>query len=440
MKCGFYENDVTPPLGSIIPGGFGARYSANVLDKLYVRACVIGNGDDAVAIASVDACGITIDITERIRNRVCSMTSLYPEQVMVMATHSHGGGPTLNWGEEIVTDEHYLRCLVEKTADAVVCAYNRTEESQVFLGKDELSDVSFIRIYKMKDGRWQTNPTNETHCDIVEPYTTIDPEVYVLAVKQGDKYAGAIVNYANHPAIVFSNENTGDYVSVLSRELKKEYGDGFVTVFINGACGNINHLNPLSEKKPQYKDYKEAYTTVGKRLAETVVRAVGNAEVMMDNAICHSVSEIEVKFRKPTMEQLINAKNVFDSLGDELIDSTPSNPNYWDTFYALQALKIEADKRTKRSIHLQLFRVGSCYIFGNPCQIFVEYGKKIKNVCKDTCFVSAFANDYCGYVPIPEAMEHDTVYEAKLAPSSALEPATGDKVADALIEMYRKIQ
>ena len=46
--------------------------------------------------------------------------------------------------------------------------------------------------------------------------------------------------------------------------------------------------------------------------------------------------------------------------------------------------------------------------------------------------------DYCGYVPTPECMK-EGVYEARLATSSCLEPAAGDKIADALIEMHHKM-
>ena len=87
----------------------------------------------------------------------------------------------------------------------------------------------------------------------------------------------------------------------------------------------------------------------------------------------------------------------------------------------------------------KLFRIGSCYIFGTPCQIFVEFGKRMKAACPGYGFVSAFANDYCGYVPTPECIVPG-VYEARLAPTSALEPATGDILTEAMIDLCRQCQ
>ena len=430
MNCGFFELDITPPLGSIIPGAYAARYAKEIWDPLYARAMVVQNDDSALAIVSIDACGITADITEAIRNRVCSLVPMQPEQIMVMATHTHGGGPTLNWGEEVVRNERYLQVLAEKAADSIVVAWQRAVGSQFLLGKELLTDVSFIRVYKMKDGSLKTNP-GAGNPDILKPSTSIDPEVIVLAVRQEDTYAGALINFANHPAIVASTKITGDYISALSAELKKQYGPQFVTVFINGACGNINHLNPNDPETRAPGRHK----VVGKKIADAAVSAIEKAVPMTDETLRFSCNTIQVKLRKPTMEQLIAAKELFDSKGDELVNCVPKTNGYGDIFSALQVLQIQADKRTVQNVALQLLRIGSCFIFGTPCQLFVQFGKRMKSACDTTAMVSAFANDYRGYVPTPECMRPG-VYEAKLAPTSALEPAAGDKICEAMIALY----
>ncbi len=437
MKFGFYEMDITPPMGSIIPGAFEARYCDEVLDKLYVRTAVVQNGEKLLAIAVIDACGITMDITENIRQRAVSLMPIKAEDIMVMATHTHGGGPTLNWGEEIVTDSNYLRTLTERCADAMYMAWKNAEEGELLLGKEEITDISFIRVYEMKDGSLKTNPGRKNKDNVLKPTTTIDPELIVMAVKHGDSFSGAIVNFATHPATVFSNQITGDYISILAKEMKRIYGPEFVTVFINGACGNINHVNLFGEpQKPT-----ETYVNVGKTIAQKSAEAISNAEIMTDYTLLSASANAQVRLRKPTKEQLTKAKELFDSYGDNLIESTPTgpDPNYIDMFFALQNFIIMADKRTVRDAFIQVFRIGSCYIAGTPTQLFVQYGKKIKNGIGKSCMVSAFANDYLGYVPTPDCMK-EGVYEARLAPTSGLSEETGDIISDTAISLANKLR
>ena len=434
MQCGFFELDITPPLGSIIPGDFCARYARVIQDPLFVRAAVFRSRDTALAVASVDAVGITADITLRIRSRVCGTLPLKPEQIMVMATHAHGGGPTLNWGEEVVRNETYLDMLVCKAADCIITAWHRADAAGLYTGKALLEDVSFIRVYHMKDGTQKTNP-GMGNPNIDRPTDVIDPEVLVLAARRGDTYLGALVNFANHPAIVADDRISGDYISTLCAELKKAYGPQFVTVFINGACGNINHVNPFDPATRLPGREK----VVGEKLSQAVSHAISSSAAMEDDTLAALTDSIPVKFRKPSPEYLMEAKAIFDRLGDGLIGSVPGTPDYITTFFALQAFLIQADKRTDRELPLQLFRIGSCFLFGTPCQIFVRYGRRMKEGCDGLAFISAFANDYCGYVPTPECMVPG-VYEARLAPTSDLEPAAGDLLTDAMLKLYARLR
>ena len=428
MNCGFYECDITPCIGSVIPGDFKARYSTEILDPLFVRAAVF----ESVAIAVIDACGITIDITERIRSAVFEKTDI--TDVMITATHCHGGGPTLSWGEQTVRDEKYIDFLVKKTTDAIVTAYEKADGCECFTGSKDLHGISFIRVYKMKDGSLKTNPSYKKAELIDCPTTEIDPEVTVLAVKRGDKYIGALVNFATHPATVATTQITGDYISILCKELKKLYGPDFVTLFINGACGNINHLNPFDLDTRA----SDRYVTVGKALADSVKSIIPAAKPMTDNRIFTEKSKIDLRLRKPSKEYLLWAKDVFDSLGDGLCKAIPGTKGYTDVFFAWQAFMRMADKNTVCLAELQLFKIGDCYIAGTPTQIFVQFGKAIKKALGKNCFVSAFANDYLGYVPVKECIKPG-VYEARLCKTSCLEEDAGEKMVRGIIDLKNKI-
>ena len=438
IRAGFCANEITPALGSIIPGDFGARYNVRVQEKLYVRAAVF-ELDDAdtqkvAAIVSIDACGVYYSLTRRVRERVAQYVPIDPDAIMICATHCHGGGPTLNWGEEVVCNETYLTFLAERAADAVICAYNDRKEACLNWGEEVLEGFSFIRIWRMKDGSLKTNP-GKGNPNIVEPASPIDRSVGVIAVCVDGKPVGAVVNFACHPAIVATDVTSSDYIYHLARGLQEQYGPDFVTVFINGACGNINHFNPRDPET--YKNGR--HILLGRALAEKCVSAIEKASPMGE-AIAWQEAKLCARLRKPTPERLAEAYALFQSYGDELINSKPGTKNYIETFFALQAMHAAKDKRTRVVLPMQVLRIGDVQIFGSPCQIFVEFGMRIKAGARTAhAMVSAFANDYGGYVPMPEMMIPG-VYEARLATSSQLAPEAGDELVACFERMAEKVK
>ncbi|MEA4823983.1 MAG: hypothetical protein VB111_07715 [Clostridiaceae bacterium] len=428
FHAGFYETEITPPIGSIIPGDFGARYSTRILDPLFARTVVIQLDAATVGIVTIDCCGITSDITDRIRKRVAAYVPLSPDAVMVTATHCHGGGPTLNWGEEVVRSEEYLDFLVQRAADALICAFHRLRACTLRSGSSELYGCSFIRVYRMRDGSLKTNP-GVGNPDIDAPVSEIDPEVRILAAfgTDGSPF-GAIVNFACHPAIVASDVTSADYIGALSEKLREIYGQGFVTVFLNGACGNINHINP--DDPSSVRD--GIHIALGHALAGRAAEAIDAAQPIPET-LTFALSETTLRRRKPDADALLHAKAVYDALGEHAEESVPGTPGYIDTFFAWQAFGLIKDRRQTMTLPVQVITVGSIAVFGVPCQIFVEYGRALK-AASPGAMVSAFANTYGGYVPTPSCMVPG-VYEARLASTSQLAPEAGDQLVEALLSL-----
>ncbi|MBR2181581.1 MAG: hypothetical protein IJ949_06795, partial [Oscillospiraceae bacterium] len=74
---------------------------------------------------------------------------------------------------------------------------------------------------------------------------------------------------------------------------------------------------------------------------------------------------------------------------------------------------------------------------GVPAQIFCEFGVEIK---KNAPFsmVSAFANDYIGYIPTPECMKPG-VYEARLASTSRHTAEAGSEICKEMVKLHKKL-
>ncbi|MDI9584424.1 MAG: hypothetical protein QM473_09415, partial [Acidobacteriota bacterium] len=54
FQAGFAKVDITPAVGSEMPGGFFKHYATGTHDPLYARAAWFGNGSNSLALVSVD--------------------------------------------------------------------------------------------------------------------------------------------------------------------------------------------------------------------------------------------------------------------------------------------------------------------------------------------------------------------------------------------------
>ncbi len=93
MKVGFYEREITPPLGSFIPGYFHIRLGAGVKERLYVKAVAVENNDERFGIIILDACNHTDYLFEKVRERVAEFIQLPKTHLLIGATHSHTAVP-----------------------------------------------------------------------------------------------------------------------------------------------------------------------------------------------------------------------------------------------------------------------------------------------------------------------------------------------------------
>src|SRR5512146_2860728 len=91
-QAGAAEVVVTPPVGIQLEG-YGGRTagSIGIHDELYAHALVLDDGTTRVGIVSVDTLGTDRHLVKRIRNEVSERTKISPENLLVLATHTHGG-------------------------------------------------------------------------------------------------------------------------------------------------------------------------------------------------------------------------------------------------------------------------------------------------------------------------------------------------------------
>lgn len=435
IKCAFYEKEITPPLGCHIPGYFNERPSENVKDRLYAKAMVVQNDKETVAIITAEGTSMHNDVVAMVKDRVTEFVGIKPENIMFSYTHTHTGIPRYKMETSEATmknAEYYWEVFSKLMADCAILAYYRLQESELYFGKGEVDGISFCRDYLMKNGTPQTNPTR---CDenIIGPAGETDNELPVLFVKGTDGAPkGALISFACHPDCVGGLEYSGDYISILSKELKKLYGEDFVTVFLLGTCGNINHFDVSKES-----DSPDHYIMMGKFMAGEAQKGIAKAEKVTSDCVVSKLELMNLARREISEEKIANARHIIATVKEQKgvkIAADGSDPDQYALAMSKKLIEFIESSPESYDVPLQFIKIGDVKIYVFHSEVFCTFGKKIKaNAGTPKCFVATLANASFGYIPTKDLF-YDTIYESRPGTSRFVTDA-GDLMAEKLLEM-----
>ena len=446
MLCGLYELDITPPLGVNIPGYFEARPATGVRDNLYARALACENADgQRFILINMDAISADAKLTAQTRERVEKLTGVPGECVMVTATHTHTGGP-LDAFVPGTVDEGYKAWLADRAADAAALAWKQRKPAKIGSGRGHEDSIAFIRRYYMKDGSFRTNPGFRP--DLIErPAGEIDPEVGVVKIEDTDgRLIGVITNYACHLDTVTGNRYSADYPGELARVLKSVYGQNVVSLFLTGACGNINHYNFLGRTQDYYRKANPPhYIRMGRILAGTVIRALADIETAETETLCVENAVFPALIRTPTEDDIKAAQDLLKKHPYEVVISTEEgligdNTDIQPRHYARSLLEVAEIKEKHVEISVQTVRLGETAIVGVPCELFVEFGLDIKKRGGfEHTMISTLTNGQFGYIAVRDAFDQGG-YETQISGDTMMAPETGYDMADTAVSLLNELR
>ena len=427
MRAAFYECDITPPLGGFMWGHYHKVIAEDVIDRLYAKAAVIEQDGEIAALVCVDTCALPIEMHEIVTKRIYEYTGIAPERVCICSNHTHKGAPVSPSPEvNCFADEAYKDVFFRLTADAVILAYKRLgeQEAEAKFGKSQVTDISFNRDGILTDGTYVTHIRGREN--LVRPLGEIDPDVSVLMFEKGGKPIGAIINFACHQCCPTTKVTgyTGDFSSPLSDLLKERYGKDFVSLFVLGTCGDINHVNhDINVEIPS-----DWYLEMGKKLAAATEEAMEHAEVS-EGAVAAIKEEIRIPRRLPERAYVDKKLEQWLQQGKSLMRARNL------VFY-------EASNDAEYSdLYVQGMKIGDVGIYALPGEVFVKFGLEIKEKSPfKNNIVIENSNSYCGYVPTMEAFDEcSDLYETSLCFHSCLIPEAGDMLTGKALEIGKKL-
>ena len=290
----------------------------------------------------------------------------------------------------------------------------------------------------MADGRVQTAP-DIGDPDVVEPNGPIDPEVAVLYVEDMQGHPkGAIVNYACHPDVIKGTKYSGDWPSVVSYRLKEEYGRDFVSMFVNGTCGNINHVDVMgaTEYPPS-----EHYIKMGNTVAAEAIKAIKASEEIREHKVAARKEIMKMPQRDWDMDKIEKARHIVATVKpiEGLTLGLNSGNLEQEDLRAAQTLLRAYDARQQYCmVGVSAIRIGECYFYAVPCEMFVQFGLYIKEHSPGKKnIVAELSHGTKKYIPLKNLI-YDTVYEARRT-AFVMQPGAGEQIAEKAVELARAI-
>ena len=458
LRAGVAIADITPTGPYPMSGYYFERLSTGTKDPLHAKALVLRQGDAAAAIVCCDLIVIASDLTDLIRERVERETGIPGAHVMLAATHTHTGPDYTKELFQFVTGrkptgdaaarEPYVPRLVEGILTAVKRADAAATEVIVSAGNTrQETPVSFNRRFLMKDGSVRTWAKVDTP-GAIRPAGPIDPEIGVIRFDGADgKPRGLLSSFALHLDTVGGTEYSADFPFFIEREIRESLGGSVVSLFGNGCCGNINHVDP-TKAEANKTDF------IGSSIGRTIVAGLSELAPVDSPRLQVRSGTVRVPLLDASSEQVAAAKKL---LGEIKAGAKPEFLAHVDAYRRLiiDNLRHDIDQEealqwlgwglTKKlagcgetmPLGVQVITLGrDVAVVAFPGESFVEHGLAIKNASpfRTTLVVELANHGETIYVPT-RAASVGGGYETT---NTTVAPGAGELMVETVVELLRE--
>jgi len=431
-KAGFAEMDITPAIGSEIPGNYRKQFHTTLHDPCKVRAAYFVSGGKAVCLVGLDALMIPRHVYNKVKARVKDI------EILIGASHSHSSGPVgmvqpgeyahasaeiqdLAYRQSSAADAGYLKLVEDQTVRAIEAARRNSLESLWGFGAGKEDAAIFNRRFLMKSGQSNTHP-RVGNPDIVKAAGPVDGTVTVLGVfNDAKQLTGCVVNYSCH-ATTSPRGISANWIYFMERAIRGTFGEGVVVVFLAGFSGDVTQIDNLETTEiPSGVEYARL---VGGRVGAEAVKVLLSMHPGPPQPIASVVKEFVEGRRIPGEERVAKSWEVLRRPG--------VNQNTAEWVFAKEIVLLDAQLAKSRSVPVEMMAIsiGPMVFVAAPGEMFVELGLEIRKASPFP-FTSpvSLANGCVGYVPTLAAFsEQGGGYEQRLSSYTNLVPDAGPRM------------
>ena len=437
IKAGFFETDITPPIGTERPADFMKLRVERISDPLKARAVVFSNGENKVALVGIDTIGFGAGFRKKVEEAL-------PEfKILLNASHTHYGGnlrdklPCIDEAPEeirhyalvdsVAHDPLYYAYGIQQVVTAVKMASERLEGVDFSFGRGRVEGLIFNRRIRMKDGHVQTHP-GKGNPDALEYAGPVDDELGVVGVwKKGtDQLLGFLLNFSCHACINLEGA-TSDFPGVAIDTVRRVFGMDAGAVYINGASGDVTQIDNLSLKKDRGKAIA---VKLGRCVGAEGIKILATADHGEIGTLSFLSAELPLKRTFPAPEVVEKARQRARLNNGEA------------SFLMAKGIVIQdyVDRHSSSSLvdRVNVVQLGPLVIGSSSGEMFAQYALDFKKASPfPFTWYAQLNGGPLGYIPTPDCFEKSGGgYETA---TSKFAPETGVEVVGLLGSLVQRL-
>jgi neutral/alkaline ceramidase-like enzyme len=427
LQVGLAEIEITPPVGYRMDGYFTERLSTGVKDPLKAKALVFQQGTTKTALVVCDVIGVPQSLSTEVRAIAATRTGIPAANIAITGTHTHTGPlfsgerarvfseqAAAKFGADPLAAVRYPEMLRDWLVDVIVAANASVSPASLEFVSTTEDRVSFNRRFHMKDGTVVMNP-GISNPNVVRAAGPIDPDLPFVLITKDKQPVGSLTVFALHLDTVGGTEYSADYPGHLASELRREFGEKFISVFGTGTCGDINHIDVSGRRKNDAR-------LIGQQLAVSVLSARPR-QPLATPSLAVTSARLALPLRKVSDAQVASARANIPKIGTSELPFLTQVDTVATLDLSRRGPTLDAEVQVFR-LHPELA------IVLLPGEIFSELGLAIKQASpfKGTLVIE-LSNDNPAYIPTEKAFKEGS-YETV---NSRIVPGGGERlVAEAL--------
>ena len=426
--AGGHTVNITPERPT--PGYYGTVFRRGEGDSdILAHAVVMTDGDDIGALVSLDVTAIDRATVLAIRELCELKTGIPGRNICVAANHAHSATHAAGmflYGSQ--PEPLYVDFLVRRTVEAIVEAKRKLRPARFVAGNARSPGFEFNRRLKRDDGTVVLSyaPNADPAYPAAGP---VDEDVgFVLFQDEDGAPISCVFSYTNHNVLAGTDTFHRDLGGRIGDALRRALGaDNLATVFLAGACGNIQAVDP-----------KIGPTQDGPGLAWQIGEAVAGS-ILETHRQGHPQEIRGLRFASEVLEVPDRPLEESEFCEDNCRGADAEALAFARNRYGPEMIAIRDRGPTSCLLEIGAISFGDVAIATNPAELFVEHGLEIKRQSPfDVTMISELSNGYCGYVPTERAFDekgyetHRTVFTSRLAKGG------GQTIVDRSVEMLRR--